>query len=283
MTITLNPSFFLVAKVVISTVILISGSVALAGNSWNSTNFGTQCTSSSSAAVPGSPGWTSCGAPDPTFSGWATANGGTTYSAATVYDWDANGLGVVNTRESSSAVGPHALDNFSGQDAIVFGFSNGAVTLSSVTLGWNGHDNPTTTGTGTKTKYYNDSDMSVFAWTGAQGDPTTLAGFGPASAGWTLIGNYSDVGLQDQNKQTVSTLVYSSYWLITTTGIGAKASIDEFKILALAGTGCSLTLTNNSCAATPPPGVPEPGSLALMGVAFMGLVFSRRNLSKSTC
>lgn len=254
---------------------------AFAGNSWTSTNFGTQCTQSSSSPVPGQPGWTSCGIPDPTIKGFATASGGNTFSQATIYDWNTSGLGIVNGNENASSTGPHALDNYDGQDAIVFGFSNGAVSLTSVTLGWNGTDSPsydTVSGSGVNYRY-DDSDMALYAWTGGAVDPTTLAGFGPASAGWTLIGNYNDVGSMPGNKADVSTSIYSSYWLVTTVGTGTSTNSDAFKVLALAGGGCAMTVQGNACVpggGNPGTGVPEPGSLALLMAGFAGMIAVRR-------
>ena len=93
-----------IAGTLLGALLVATAPQAIAGNTWTSTNFGSACTASSSSPVPGQPGWTSCGVPEPTFKGFSTAgtaaNGtspGTTYASATVYDWNSSGLGIVNS------------------------------------------------------------------------------------------------------------------------------------------------------------------------------------------
>lgn len=191
---------------------------------------------------------------------------------ATVQSWAGGGLGVKN-KDETNATGPHALDNLNGLDALIFKFTN-AVSLTSLTLGWNGSDySPSGAST------YDGSDVSVYAWTGASAVPT---GYASSVAGWALIGDYMSVGLKTGNKQAVTTPVFSSYWLVSAYGVGSSASTDAFKVLALAGSYCDKTVVGAACVTPPGNGVPEPGSLALLGLGAFGLMAARRRQKKPT-
>ena len=214
----------------------------------------------------------------------ASPTAGTTFATAAVYEYS-SGLGVVATNEDPNTTGPHSTDNLFGTDAFLFKFGT-AINLSSLVIGFNGTDNPTTTG-------YNDSDISVLAWVGS-GVPTVngaTAG-GLLSAGWKLIGNFADVGASNgaaaggsasfSATNTNGSALYSSYWLISAYdsnfGNNFSTGNDSFKLLSLAGNTCTAAggVNGNQCGGTK---VPEPGSLALFGLGLVGLVASRRRKS----
>ncbi len=207
-----------------------------------------------------------------TVSGFSTGTGtiaspttGTIFAAAAVYNWT-GGLGVVaTTNEDQATTGPHATDNVNGTDALLIKFDT-ATSLTAVTLGWNGSDTPT--------GVYADSDISVLAWTGigdpAAGSITGSTAAGLVSAGWTLVGDYANVGTLVGDTQAISTSITSSYWLVSaydakwsgcTTGCLTGAN-DAFKLVSVAGNQTTK--------------VPEPGSLALLGAGLLGWVASRK-------
>ncbi len=275
--------FYSLATVVLA---VASGS-SLADTTWNlggcanSTNLGSVVT---------------CANPNVVLSGYSNQINTTTTSTSTIngrnfvaanlYDWGSTaGLGVVAAAEDSGATGPHALDNTYGIDALMIKFTGGPMNLTGLTIGWNGSDSPVSSTT------YNDSDLSVFVWKGASAPTATnMTSLTPGSlqttTGWSLVGNYADVGTGANLQSPLGSSLYSSYWLISaySTAYGAVNSsgagtlgqgTDAFKLLSIAGNACTGVVTNGTCG-NGGSQVPEPGSLALMGVAMAGFVATRR-------
>lgn len=222
-------------------------------------------------------------APDLTMSGWSTGTGtvsapsaGTTFAAAKIYDWGSSaGLGIVASNEDPNSTGPHSTDNKYGTDAFLLNFTN-KVDLESVKIGWNGTDD-----------FSAGSDISILAYTGKNPPASPTAGLNGltltalTSSGWTLVGNYGQVGSLTNNTATITSTVTSSWWLISaynsgyggagsSSGLPLTAGNDYFKLLSVAG--------NN---APPPNQTPEPGSIALAGMGLLGLLASRRRKPKA--
>lgn len=156
----------------------------------------------------------------------------------------------------------HAIDNNQRYDMALLSFSS-AVKLTQMKLSW----------------YQTDSDVTVMAYTGA-GTPTligkTYSELALANSGWSVIGNYGNVGT---NSKTINANgVFSSYWLIgaynplvsgSSTGSMLTDNYDYVKLASVSG-DCKYA----NC--TPPSNVPEPGSLALMGLGLLGLMRMRK-------
>lgn len=196
------------------------------------------------------------------------------------------GLGVYNrdkdnNSDSQEGSDPeHSIDNNERTDAVLMDFGGKEMRLDTVDIGW--------------TRY--DSDFFVLAYQGV-GTPTLSGTSYKDLSGWTLIGNYSNQGANevdlalagsDSVINTNRANIYSSFWLIGAGGfeVGTGVVFDTTKnctwkscstvknydYLKLAGVGG--TVKNGVI--PPVSNVPEPGSLALLGLAFLGLVGTRK-------
>lgn len=270
-------------------VLLLSALPSFAASSWSSmgtasaTPAGTSCTNPGT----GTPNSANCGvgvyvgggtnySVNMTVDAFSTATGtvgaptaGTSFAAASLRQYS-SGFGVVSLNEDGSQPS-HSADNQYGADAIRLRFSE-QVTLQQVFIGWNGTDNVTG----------GDSDISIFRWAGP-GAPGAVVGANVtnmAASGWKLVSNAPNVGANGGSSSgSVGTLnvnletptaTASSYWLISAYNTnfggnldGGSPKLDYFKL-----TGIVAQSNGNK--------TPEPSSLALMGVAFAGMMAVRR-------
>ncbi len=257
------------ARFVLTACALAANSGAMAASTWNSDDFSCGNNTNFGNAWSVKSGANCTGSTVVTGTAWSAQNPGGTLDTAQLNKYS-GGFGVSNRIEGLNANSDmHTTDNEGSTDLIAFDFGASKIALGAAMVGYIG-----TNLSGTK-----DSDISVLAWTGINA-PSSLAlalagktiagGTGLVAGGWTLIGSYADL-VVNQSKAINAGLnpISSSWWLVsaynstyTSGGTALDTVADYVKLLSISSKDLNQ--------------VPEPGSLALAGLAMIGMLAMRR-------
>lgn len=242
------------------------------------------------------------------LSGVTIANNTTTAGVAANATWTTGVAltsygGAFGISTDTGSTPGHALDNYGNTEGVLLGF-NSLVTLSNVGLSYTSNALCTSGGTYNQTTGACSAgsliengttkvDVSLFRWTGttAPAAAPALGGVsGGTMSGWELVGNYNMGTDTVSPTNAVNTGgKASSWWLISAyntafTGASDTASKttvnqgdDYFKLFSVAGTKCTQGVNASGvCGGTNVGKLPEPATLALTGVALVGVAGLRR-------
>jgi hypothetical protein len=214
-----------------------------------------------------------------------------------LYYNDGYGFQVSANSTYDSGSPNHSVDNFGYQDVVLLQFSE-AVTLKELKLGWSQYD----------------SDVTIMAYMGDTSDASKAAGTITtesvasikSTGGWELVANVADVGSTSATAVSGGTANFnangdfsSSWWLVSAFNQSTVTSPTVGSVAGLTGgTVTDRTYTNgaytNNIAKnwdngydfikfvsvggykTPSNETPEPGSLALAGLALVALLRTSR-------